>query len=153
MLMQESSPVFLLIIFLAAAALQGTKVILDVARTKTFRLSYLWSSGGFPSFHAGVSASVATLIYLEQGMTMLFIVTLVFSFLLRYDAINVRYEAGKHAHYLNTIRGQLLNVFSHGEEQVSLNERIGHTLPELLAGIVIGSAVTVMCYGMFSTAI
>ncbi|USN57489.1 MAG: divergent PAP2 family protein [Candidatus Peribacteria bacterium] len=90
-----------------------------------------------------------TIIFHEQGLSLLFVVALVFSILLRYDAINVRYEAGRHASYLNTIKGELFDVFSRGEHHNhTLNERIGHTLPELLAGIVIGVAVTSFFYLM-----
>lgn len=124
-------------------------MILDSVRTKTFKRYYLWSSGGFPSFHAGVTASVVTIIFLEQGMSLLFVVALVFSGLLRYDAINVRYEAGRHAAHLNVIKGQLLDVFSKGKITHRLNERIGHTLPELLAGIVLGSVLTYAIYSVW----
>jgi acid phosphatase family membrane protein YuiD len=50
---------------------------------------------------------------------------------------------------LNTIRGELFDVFSRGKYHGHmLNERIGHTLPELLAGIVIGVIVTSFLYMM-----
>ncbi|USN57490.1 MAG: divergent PAP2 family protein [Candidatus Peribacteria bacterium] len=50
--MQADATRALVVILLTALVLQGLKVILDVARTKTFRRRYLRSSGGFPSFHA-----------------------------------------------------------------------------------------------------
>ena len=53
-----------------------------------------------------------------------FAIAFTFSFLFRYDAINVRYEAGQHASYINRISEELDDIF-HLDGKVSmLKERL-----------------------------
>jgi acid phosphatase family membrane protein YuiD len=144
--MQPDASIALITILIVAVCIQTLKVIIDISRTRTFRVSYLRSSGWFPSFHAAVTASVVTIIYIEQWLSLLFVTTLIFAGLLRYDAINVRYESGKHASQLNHIHHQLIDVLSKGVVTPTLKERIGHTLPELLAGIILGGCLTRFIY-------
>jgi acid phosphatase family membrane protein YuiD len=46
--------------------------------------------------------------------------------------MNVRYEAGKHAHYINNIRTELKEVLNAHEKLHFLKERLGHTPTEVL---------------------
>jgi acid phosphatase family membrane protein YuiD len=58
-----------------------------------------------------------------------FLVTLVFSIIIIYDAMNVRYQAGLHAKALNKL---------HEGNKEQLNESIGHTPAEAIVGGIIG---------------
>ncbi|MEI8091861.1 MAG: divergent PAP2 family protein [bacterium] len=53
---------------------------------------------------------------------MLFAVVAAFSLLFAYDAMNIRYEAGQHAHYINDLRTELEGVLQ--KKEVRLKERI-----------------------------
>lgn len=90
--------------------------------------------------------------------TPLFMVAGVFSLLIWYDAMNLRYESGKHAQYINSLRseiGYILRVDETRNEEemikdnlritrLSLKERIGHTPLEVCAGIIFGVGVTIL---------
>lgn len=58
-----------------------------------------------------------------------FLMCLVFSIIIIYDAMNVRYQAGLHAKAINELTP------NDGQE---LNEMLGHTPIEALAGGIVG---------------
>jgi len=64
------------------------------------------------------------------------------SFLFWYDAMNVRYQAGMHAKYLNDMRLELQDLLKIGQNIQFLKERLGHTFIEVVGGIIIGWALT-----------
>jgi uncharacterized protein len=75
--------------------IQLIKVIVDIfGRKEKSEIANLWRSGGFPSVHSGISSSITTLVALMFGVgSMYFAVCFIFSFLFRYDAANVRFQA------------------------------------------------------------
>lgn len=103
----------------------------------TFDRRFLWSGGGLPSLHASFVSSLSTMVLiLEGGSTILFAVTLVFSIIVLYDAMHIRFEAGKHAQYINKLT-------KHGKED-ALNEYLGHTPFEVLIGCLLGVGFTLL---------
>jgi acid phosphatase family membrane protein YuiD len=61
--------------------------------------------------------------------------------------MNLRYEAGQHAQYINSMRFELQNVLQ--KKEWPLKERIGHTPWEVLGGIIFWSVLTYMLYYRF----
>ncbi len=139
-----------LVPFVVAIAIQLIKIIIDVAKYKKFRRRQIFSAWGFPSVHSWISASVITLVYFVSWPgSVLFAVVLVFSFLFIYDAMNLRYEAGKHAHYLNSLRIELKDVLDKAKVHQYLKERLWHTPSEVIAGILIGILFTILLCKLF----
>lgn len=130
--------------------IQCIKVVIDFATHGKLWWKALWSAGGFPSVHSGIAASITTLMFLEYGYdSSWFALSFTFSFLFWYDAANVRFEAGQHASFLNRINEELEGVFDFEGKIHILKERLGHTFFEVLGGIVIGIALTVVYYLFF----
>ena len=124
--------------------IQFLKLIIDFSIEKKLHIDYLRRAGGFPSVHSGISSSLVTLIWFTQWInTPEFAIALTFSILFWYDAINVRYEAGKHAKFINYISNEL-NAALGLEHDPSLKERLGHTFYEVVWGILIGSIFTLV---------
>jgi acid phosphatase family membrane protein YuiD len=72
-----------------------------------FNLQAMLSTGGMPSGHSALVASLATGIGIKYGpLHDLFVLALVFAAIVIYDAMNIRYQSGLHAHALNTIKGE-----------------------------------------------
>lgn len=95
-----------------------------------------FGSGGMPSVHSALVTSVTTSIGIERGYSdYLFIFALVVSSIIIYDAINVRFEAGRHAKVLNALAQDTSGPF---------NEFIGHKPVEALVGSIIGIATAVV---------
>jgi acid phosphatase family membrane protein YuiD len=101
-------PIF--IVAIVGAIIQITKVIIDSLTQKQFSLEEVFSSGGFPSFHSGIASSVTMIALLHDGMySVTFAIAVTFSLLFAYDAMNIRFQTGKHAEYLNALRKDLQN--------------------------------------------
>lgn len=123
--------------------IQLMKLIIDLIIEKKLKLHYIWRSWGFPSVHSGISSSLCIIVLMLSWYdSVTFAITLTFSFLVRYDAVNVRYEAWKHAKYINDITIELRDLFKVGQNFNLLKERLGHTVIEVLGWIIMGSILT-----------
>ncbi len=130
---------------IVAILIQSIKIIVDffAEGRKRLKLNYLRRAGGFPSVHSGISSSITTLMGLTYGIeSAYFAIALCFSFLFRYDAMNVRYEAGKHAQYINEIKEELKSFSFIDYKLNDLKERLWHTFVEVIGGIFVGSGIT-----------
>ena len=93
--------------------------------------------GGLPSNHSTIVSSITTLIALKEGIGHpAFGVAITLAFIVMLDANSLRRQVGKHATAIN----KLANV---DLKHQSLRERMGHTLIEIVAGIVVGILVAV----------
>jgi acid phosphatase family membrane protein YuiD len=86
-----------------------------------------------PSVHSALVTSITTAIGIKYGIfSDLFTIALVFSMIIIYDAINVRFEAGLHARALNQLK-----CSREAAQDYNFNESIGHLPEEAFAGSVI----------------
>ena len=103
---------------------QAIKFVWQLLRHGKFRPERLVGSGGFPSSHT-------------------FILSLVFSIVVMYDASGVRLEAGRQAQILN----QIVDYFTKKNIPVvitrkeALKELLGHTPIEVFGGLILGILV------------
>lgn len=92
--------------------------------------------GGLPSNHSAIVSSMAALIAFKEGVdTPAFGVALTLAFIVMLDANSLRRAVGKHAVAINKLAKD-------DPEYQQLRERIGHTKIEILAGIIVGIAVS-----------
>ncbi|MAE13134.1 hypothetical protein CMO92_01090, partial [Candidatus Woesearchaeota archaeon] len=89
----------------------------------------------------GISA-LGTGIYLEQGVSPLFIVVAAFLIIIFRDAVGVRKSAGEHGEALNKIVNKLNLKISH------LDEVVGHTFVEASGGLLIGIGLALIVYAL-----
>ena len=79
-----------------------------------------------------------------------FVMALFFAIIVIYDAAGVRMETGREAKVLNLLRRRDLEEGRKPVYDRDLQEKMGHTVPEILAGIVIGVACgAVVCNVIF----
>lgn len=128
--------------------IQVIKIGIDMYRGKPLFRTSIFTAGWFPSVHSGLAASISTLVFLEEGTeSLLFAISFCYTVIIAFDAMNVRYEAGKHAKYLNNIRTELKSVFNSTSAQSDiLKERIGHTPREVVGGLLCGIFLTILLY-------
>ncbi len=124
---------------------QASKMIIEIVKGG-FSLKRLGGGGGMPSSH---SATVTGL-FVSAGMTAgldsaEFAVALFLAIIVMYDAMGVRYETGKEAKALNALRKRDLAEGRAPVSEEELEEKMGHTLPEIAVGVCVGifSAVIV----------
>ena len=131
---------FIFVPFLTWFCIQVFKVIWDLITTKKFNFKRILGAGGMPSSHSAVVCALATLIGRNSGFdSPIFALSVIFAFVVMYDAAGVRRAAGKQAKLLN----KLIETpgLSGIQVQEKLVEVLGHTPFQVLVGAVIGIIV------------
>jgi len=124
------------------AACQIFKVVVYSIRDRRLKLSYLVSAGGMPSAHSAFVTALTVSVGMWSGFgSDLFAVSVVFSLIVIYDALRLRGAVEHHARVLNTLLAKHPDV-----KTAALNEMVGHTLGEIVAGIIIGGGFAVLVY-------
>ena len=131
---------YLLTPFLIWFCIQTFKVFYDLVKTKKFNFKRIMGAGGMPSSHSAVVTCLATMVGKSQGIeTPIFAVSVVFAFVVMYDAAGIRRAAGKQAKLLNKI------IETPGLSGVQVSERLvevlGHTPTQVVVGAIIGITV------------
>ena len=103
-------------------------------KTRQLRLKHLLTFGGMPSAHSAfvTSLSVAIAVY-EGPASNLFGLAAVFSAIVIFDAYKLRGNVQKQARVVNRLQESLP-----ANQRVAINEMVGHTLPEIVVGIIVG---------------
>lgn len=133
---------FIIIPFLGIIFSQIIKFILESIKYKKICIDRLFNgSGGMPSTHSSFVSSLTTLVYLELGLTSIyFAICLVFSLIIIYDSMGVRYEAGKQAEVLNDI----VEKIKINNKIKELKEKVGHKPIEVLCGVLLGISISLI---------
>ena len=131
---------FLIVPVLTWFCIQVFKVIWDLVTTKKFNFKRILGAGGMPSSHTAIVVSLSVLIGREYGFdSAIFALSMIFSFIVMYDAAGVRRAAGKQARLLNKI------VETPGLSDIEVQERLvevlGHTPFQVIVGAIIGIIV------------
>ena len=131
-------------VFLSAGAAwlvaQVSKIIYESVRYG-FRAERLTGSGGMPSSHsATVTGLTVSCLLTRSAASPEFAVALFLAIVVMYDAMGVRHETGREAKILNRMRERDI---AEGREPLfdkPLDEKMGHTLSEVIVGVLIGIA-------------
>lgn len=104
--------------------------------------SLIWRTGGMPSSHSALVASMATSVGLNEGIqSNLFVVTMMLALIIIRDSLGVRRSSG--------IQSRVLNMLGrHVSEKLSVDyhpikETHGHTPLEVVVGILLGVFIAV----------
>jgi len=122
---------------------QIIKFAVCFVREKKLDFQLMISSGGMPSSHSSLVCALLGAMWVDPGPgTPLFALSLAFAIVTMYDAANVRRHSGEHARLLNII----INDLFEGKElrTKELKELIGHTPVQVLAGAVLGVAISIV---------
>ncbi|MBU0758591.1 MAG: divergent PAP2 family protein [Nanoarchaeota archaeon] len=123
------------------------KVIINLIKTKTFDATLFFKSGHMPSSHTAVVLTLISSVFYEEGLTTLFVITMVFGLIVIYDAMGVRQAAGKQAGVLNKIIKEF-NMTKRLKAE-HLYEFVGHTPKEVIVGAFLGFLISFLVYNVF----
>ncbi|MBU1131583.1 divergent PAP2 family protein [Patescibacteria group bacterium] len=121
----------------------GIKLVIDLIK-KRFSWSKAFGYGGMPSSHAALVTSLATVVYLTDGLGLAFAITVILTIIVIRDALGLRGYLSKHAKVLNKLIKDLPD-----EEEYKyplLEERIAHTWLQLAIGAVLGIILTILFF-------
>ena len=126
---------------LTAWVLSGLiKVLVTLVTDKKLLLVRMIGTGGMPSTHTAPVIGLTTAVGLIYGLAHpLFAFGVLLSFVVMYDAANLRQEAGKHAEAINILFEELISGGGiHREKWQKMTELLGHTWKEIAAGGLVG---------------
>jgi uncharacterized protein len=95
-------------------------------------------NGGMPSSHSTVVSAITMAVFLSSGPSELFFVSLVFSLIIISDAFGLRQHVG--------IQGDHINLLSKKLRQDPIDVVYGHTLIQVIIGILIGMVTSILLY-------
>jgi acid phosphatase family membrane protein YuiD len=113
----------------------GVKLLIDLLK-KRFTWSKAFGYGGMPSSHAALVASLATAVFLNEGLSTAFAISIIFAFIVLRDALGLRGYLGEHARILNKLIKDLPDQEEY--KYPILEEQIAHTWLQLLIGAFLG---------------
>lgn len=130
---------------------QTIKPIITYLKTKEFNYKQAFASGGFPSSHTATVSALSLGVGINEGFTStIFSVTLAFSLIVMYDAINVRYYAGKNIELTKKLIQDLSDnkIFDPNNPiyEEKLKIVLGHKKMEAVGGLFLGCIVTLILY-------
>ena len=135
--------------FVAAGSAQMLKFAIASAMTRTWCWSELLKAGGMPSVHSALVSSLAFAVGFTEGFDAPHAMVAVgLGLIVLVDAVTLRREAGAHARLLNRIVRHLNGINDDVRlEAENLEERLGHSMREMLAGVAFGAVVAfVICF-------
>ena len=144
--------------FVVALVAQAVKIVIDAFSGKHITIRSALASWGMPSAHSTLTSSLLMMVILIEGpFSVMTMVVTVYAILVWYDAANVRYESGKHAQYINSLKQEMHKVMT--QEHISssirwfaiLKERLWHTPVEIIIGILFGAATTLWLVSLIDT--
>jgi acid phosphatase family membrane protein YuiD len=130
-------PRSLLIALGVQLACQGFKFLTHSFRAGRPSWKHLVTFGGMPSAHSAFVTALAVSVGIFAGFTTdLFALAAVFGGIVIFDAYKLRGNVQKQAIVVNRLQKQLPE-----DQRLPINEMVGHTLPEIVAGIVLAVIV------------
>lgn len=129
--------------FVAWLIAQLLKGIFVIVYEKRVDFSRFVGAGGMPSSHAATVMSLSTAIGLAQGFdSALYAFALVMAIVVMTDATGVRQATSRQARILN----EITDLIEHHRKvpREKLQELLGHTRLEVLAGAILGIGVAVV---------
>ena len=126
---------------------QAIKCLIElITHKETNILRALFGSGGMPSSHSSTICAITTYIILTEGInSSVSSLAIIVSFIVLYDAMNVRHETGKQGKFLNDLT-LMLKELDRQVEDIKFKELVGHTPLQVFFGFVLGVIVGVVYY-------
>ena len=127
---------------------QLIKFTIESIRDRKFNFGRLFNgTGGMPSSHTCLTTSVTMLVGYNMGFdSPLFATSLVFTFIIAYDAMGLRYESGKQAEAINLLFEELGRIRKPKGIFNKLKEQLGHKPLEVLFGLLLGTIIAFCFY-------
>jgi len=131
-------------VFLSVAAamivVQVLKGVLRTFKEKKLDFSFFLISGGMPSGHSALVCSITAAIYLSEGLSSVFMISVVLALVIMYDAMILRMTVGRNSEMIRKMAAKLkINNKDH-----KLTQSHGHTPLQVVAGGIIGIIIAIL---------
>ena len=129
----------ILAVILAGFGAQLVKLIINWFKHKRLSVHDLFVTGGMPSSHSAFVVSLVTIIYLVEGISTSFAISLVLTLIVLRDAYGVRLSVGKEGK-------AIAKLFKMHKMKSRFHYAMGHTPKQVLVGSIIGFVVSLLVY-------
>ena len=129
----------ILAVLLAGFGVQLVKLIIYFFLYKSLSWHDLVVSGGMPSSHSAFVVSMATIIYLVEGVSTAFVISLVLAMIIIRDAFGVRRSVGEEGMVINQVLKKI-------KLKTKTHFAMGHTPLQVLIGSLIGLIISLLVY-------
>ncbi len=139
----------ILIPIIVTIVAQALKLIIDGIPNNLNWQHLLNDYGGMPSAHTAFVSSLATVIGLRQGFdSAVFAISLVLMIIVMRDAVGFRREIGRNSVFTNMLAKKIYNNSTPVTKNKIefLNEKVGHSIKEVVAGFLIGIFLSTAIY-------
>lgn len=137
--------VYIICPFVTLFICQIIKFTIESVENKKLNFARLINGcGGMPSSHTSFSSSLTMLIGFTKGFdNPIFAISLIFTLIISYDAMGLRWESGKQAEAINLMfssyaKGKIKKRFK------KLKEQLGHKPLEVIMGMILGFVVSLI---------
>jgi hypothetical protein len=135
---------FLIGTVITIALAQGIKAITNSIKGNKFSFKHLiYGVGGMPSSHSAAVSYLASSIFILEGLSNLFVASLIFAIIVVRDAVGVRHTVGEQGKVINKLEEK---EFKKESNMVHFSEKVGHTPMQAAAGIILGIAVSLLMH-------
>lgn len=132
---------FILSVVISWVLVKIIKTIIAWSKERKISLRVLFYDGGMPSSHTILTVSLATALFLEQGLSPLFVFSVFIAMLVMNDAIKVRWVTEE--------QSRIINRLTQGKEGFKkLDEHIGHKPIEVFVSLVLGIVIPIIVYAV-----
>lgn len=133
---------------------QAVKPFVYYYRSGRFDIQYTIASGGFPSSHSSTVTALAISVGIKEGFeSTYFAIAFILAVIVVYDAVNVRYYAGKNIQLTKQLISDLEDMISLKLDDPIYTEKmkdvLGHRYVEAAGGIVLGSVIALSLGSLF----
>ena len=126
-------------VLLAGFGAQLVKILIYYFRHKTLTIHDLFVTGGMPSSHSAFVVSMVAIIYLVEGISTAFVISLVLAMIVLRDAYGVRRSVGNEGKNIE----KLLKLH---KVKSKFHYALGHTPAQVLVGSLIGLFVSLFVF-------
>ncbi|MFW6123947.1 MAG: divergent PAP2 family protein [Acidobacteriota bacterium] len=117
------------------------KIIFILIKEGRLNKEMLVMNGGMPSGHTALSGSLTMALLLETGFSPYFLIGVVMTILVIYDAVNIRTIIEKQSRALN-------KLIEDRKDIPPLEEKVGHTLWEVVVSLGLSVLIPVLVYSV-----
>ena len=113
----------------------------------------IFASGGFPSSHTAGVIAMTLIVGLQDGFeNPSFSICLAMSFIVAYDAANVRYYAGRNIEMtqqlIKDIQELTMTKLDDPVYMTKVKKVLGHKWVEVIGGVILGCVVAILYYNI-----
>jgi len=132
---------FVLSIMITWATAYIIKVLFILIKEGNLNKEMLARNGGMPSGHTALSGSLTMALFLETGFSPYFLIGLVMTILVIYDAVNVR--------TIIEAQSKVINKLTENRKDIPrLEENVGHTALEVVISLALSFIIPLLVYSI-----